>query len=566
MSRLVNEKELLPVEVGCFKILRGHGETITCIHVSDDENTQGQKYTITVFTGSFDHTARATNLKTKESVQFIGHRSYVLCLKPSPPYLFTGSYDGTVRQWNIATQECVNVFKMKNDMMVVALEAWDEAFITATPDHVVRVWDAGGYHPGKLVHELKGHTRAIFNMQIVAGDYGCQEEELYTGSQDRTVRVWRHYTGECLKIFRFDTAPLTAMHLDAETDMLFVGAGETVYQTNVETGAEVMRYTCRNGAAKALEADYSQRQLLVASGSTVQVFDTETGINTRTMAGTRGQVIAIAVNHGALLLCGDNTVRVMDTIPLFWWAMDGNDKMLSHLLLTGDNIERKSISGSTALHYGCQHGKDNIVLSLMTNGADLFTTHLYDGEAGLHKAARNGSLSCVQALLKSGVDPNFLTAHLEEGVRTGEMGETLRGVATALHVAAECGHVDVLLELLRRDADVDAKCDLGLTPLMLAGSTGSCECVSALIAFNASLSLQCDKGLTALGRTKNKRCRSILARSVLRAGARKIHMSVQLVKLFGGKKAQTKMGEVALQAHLQTRGPSAARSRGGAHS
>lgn len=64
-----------------------------------------------------------------------------------------------------------------------------------------------------------------------------------------------------------------------------------------------------------------------------------------------------------------------------------------------------------------------------------------DNITPLMLASKCGNLPLVQLLLKKGADPNAVGANLK----------------TALHGAANGGHVDVIKELIRNGAQVDSK-------------------------------------------------------------------------------------------------------------
>ena len=72
--------------------------------------------------------------------------------------------------------------------------------------------------------------------------------------------------------------------------------------------------------------------------------------------------------------------------------------------------------------------------------------------------------------------------------------------ATALHVMAERGDVDVTQQLVVAGADVNARTDGGQTALICASFNGCTEAVRLLIAARADLNVQNEWGRTALMR------------------------------------------------------------------
>lgn len=89
---------------------------------------------------------------------------------------------------------------------------------------------------------------------------------------------------------------------------------------------------------------------------------------------------------------------------------------------------------------------------------------------------------CALALLKAGADSSL--KH-----ESGTM---------PVHLAAGSNYLGALTELLeRRPQDVDAKTNIGITPLMMAATEGHAEAVTLLLKFGADRTLKDDEGLTA---------------------------------------------------------------------
>jgi len=89
---------------------------------------------------------------------------------------------------------------------------------------------------------------------------------------------------------------------------------------------------------------------------------------------------------------------------------------------------------------------------------------------------------CAVALLKAGADSSL---RHESG-------------AMPIHLAAGSNYIDALQELLdQRPQDIDAKTNIGLTPLMMAATEGHADAVSLLLKLGADRTLKDDEGLTA---------------------------------------------------------------------
>ena len=113
---------------------------------------------------------------------------------------------------------------------------------------------------------------------------------------------------------------------------------------------------------------------------------------------------------------------------------------------------------------------------------------LYD-ETPLFLASREGKVEAARLLSEQ---PN-----------TDINSRSLHGL-TALHAAAENGHLDIVRLLLDHDADIDAQDSMGRTPLHVASQQGHRDIVRLLLEHNADI-LALDSGWIRARRTKTKR-------------------------------------------------------------
>lgn len=144
------------------------------------------------------------------------------------------------------------------------------------------------------------------------------------------------------------------------------------------------------------------------------------------------------------------------------------------------------------LHFAVAMGKEPGVALLLSKGADPSAIGS-NGRTPLHTAAEDGcSLAIVRFLLVAGADCS-LRCHGSQ--------------CTALELASAKGHLDVVHELLKAGADVNAVCphdallglhsfsertqpDTGLSPLQCAAKHGHLAVVEALLAAGADASFR----------------------------------------------------------------------------
>jgi ankyrin repeat protein len=182
-------------------------------------------------------------------------------------------------------------------------------------------------------------------------------------------------------------------------------------------------------------------------------------------------------------------LEVKPTKSLFQAAAEGDIKQVRLHISSGTNINERTVSGDTALHYAAREGHKELVELLIANGAEITTVHI---------AAFLGDLRQVEVFLKKGIDvkdkdtAEYTALHFAARGRQREVIELLIAQGanvnakdqqgqTALHYAAEAGDMGIVEFLIARDAEVNAKDQHNYTPLHRAAGGGHKDIVKLLL-------------------------------------------------------------------------------------
>jgi len=191
---------------------------------------------------------------------------------------------------------------------------------------------------------------------------------------------------------------------------------------------------------------------------------------------------------------------------------EGDADFVATLVNLGVNINGIGSRGFTPLMMAVNHDEAAIVAYLLSQGADVNTTH--NGWNALIEAADEGSLTSMKLLLKAGADVNFYAGHenltaitmaasegkldclkllLENGADINGVGQSL----PPLHVAAEEGKIDIVAYLISKNANIDKKDAAGRTALMYAAEEGKKNAVMLLINSGSDISILDFEGFAA---------------------------------------------------------------------
>ncbi|KAF7902945.1 hypothetical protein EAF00_002847 [Botryotinia globosa] len=155
--------------------------------------------------------------------------------------------------------------------------------------------------------------------------------------------------------------------------------------------------------------------------------------------------------------------RTAGFTPLHLAALYGNEQLLEIIIETG---QPESIQSVHPLHISAHNGHSACVRILLS--------HAFDGQCGVNDKRSQTEPPCLQeASMRSFKDGKI---HIVEEIR-----------GTSLHYASLGGHIDVMTELLRFGADLNARDRTGSTPLHIAARCGYKQACDLLLSAGASV-------------------------------------------------------------------------------
>jgi len=236
--------------------------------------------------------------------------------------------------------------------------------------------------------------------------------------------------------------------------------------------AETVRLLLESGADVNAKNDFSATALLWAARDTEKA--------------------RVLIEHGADV----NAQSKQGRTPLMMAVQrDGGSDVVALMLAKGAAINAKDSRGDTALSLAAAVGDVETMRLLMAKGADAHSLNKM-GESTLIEASKSRRPQAARMLIQKGVDPNIATMWYPS-VRNGQIALL---EIVALDRAASFGPLEMVRDLLKAGADVNARDSRKLTPLMFAVSTEAQnpEIVRTLIAAGADVNLYSATGETAL--------------------------------------------------------------------
>lgn len=245
----------------------------------------------------------------------------------------------------------------------------------------------------------------------------------------------------------------------------------------------------------------------------LRLMDRGTPADVRDRSGRTPLMVAAAFGNLAVaeaLLAGGADPRARDRLygdtAFHFAALAGRVEVARLLLARGVNINAGANMGETPLHYAALYNHRKMIAFLVESGADIDAADAM-GLTPLQYASKRGRLQARDLLRELGARPDTLLDAVNAGdlirvrelLRDGADPNQLGLNGTALHLAAQLGHVAVAAALLDAGADIEAEGEPARShPLHVAAFNNRLDVARFLLDRGAQVDARDAEGRTPL--------------------------------------------------------------------
>ena len=241
-----------------------------------------------------------------------------------------------------ADGQTISVLLLTDSVTAVALSADGKRALSGCVDNSVRVWNAEGKEPPRL---LEGHTSSVRAVALSADG-----KRALSGSEDWTVRVWDVEGPQPPRVLEGHTDQVMAVALSGDGKRGLSGSADKtlrVWDLEGELPPQVLEGHTNSVTAVAMSWD-GKRAVSGSVDNTVRVWDLEGELPPRVLEGHTSRVRAVALSgDGKRVLSGshDRTVRVWDLEgELPPRVLEGHTSWVRAVALSADG--KRALSGS----------------------------------------------------------------------------------------------------------------------------------------------------------------------------------------------------------------------------
>ena len=189
-----------------------------------------------------------------------------------------------------------------------AVDNKNNYLFSGSDDRTIKIWNL---KTGKCEKTLHGHTGKVSCLAI-----DKVNNLLFSGSMDRTIKVWNFKkNGECEKTLEGHTANIDCLAVDNVNHRLFSGSADTTIKVwNLETGAYQQTLQGHTFYVTCLEWDKINKHLISGSmDRTIRIWNLENGKCEKILHGHTSELTCFALDeeHNRLFSGSwDKTIRI----------------------------------------------------------------------------------------------------------------------------------------------------------------------------------------------------------------------------------------------------------------
>eukprot|EP00026_Physarum_polycephalum_P004100 Phypoly_transcript_04117.p1 GENE.Phypoly_transcript_04117~~Phypoly_transcript_04117.p1 ORF type:complete len:608 (+),score=68.67 Phypoly_transcript_04117:408-2231(+) len=275
-----------------IKILKGHHDVVTTIHVIDNS----------LYSASLDKNIVFWDLEagTKIATKPVHPRGAVWGLASLKSHLFSASHDRTCQSWDLAEWKQLATYTGHSTIVnSVCISQSKNMLFTASDDQSIRGYDL---ETGVKKKIYTGHTGWV---SAVCTDGGV----LFSASSDSTARAWEISTGRELVIYQGHTGWVRSVAVHGNT--VFTASNDhTIRCWNMRDGTTTQVLQGHKAGVSCVCVN--NRMLYSGSDDmTIRAWDIETGACLAVYQGHTGWITALTITGKALISSSfDKTIRV----------------------------------------------------------------------------------------------------------------------------------------------------------------------------------------------------------------------------------------------------------------
>lgn len=228
--------------------------------------------------------------------------------------------------------------------------------------------------------------------------------------------------------------------------------------------------------AASRDGEVEEVKQLLVEGADIEAKDAD-GFTPLMWASTNGhrEVVEILIDKGADV----NATSIQGYSPLSEASFSGHAEVLVILIQAGADINQQDREGWSSLHLAVREGQLTIAKVLLMNGVDIDAQNKLTGATPLTLAAEYGAVHMLQELLDHGAN----------------VSATDFNGASGMHYApASLNWQPVMEALLGADGDINARDNVGDTPLEYAAWVGNHDAIRWLLDRGADPTIADENG------------------------------------------------------------------------